>query len=134
MSETMSAASNEILDFSEDGVQPQELLFGITRAEVVTVEGGTQLEVDFQSDDQPFPRTEKYWLTHDEVPGKNWAKAVEIGRGNAKRLARAVSGGSTQLDLTTLVGKKVLATRSEDNSGFIRINRFKAAPDAEPIS
>jgi hypothetical protein len=38
------------------------------------------------------------------------------------------------LDLTTLVGKKVLATRSEDNSGFIRINRFKAAPDAEPIS
>jgi hypothetical protein len=132
MSETMSSASNEKLDFSSDGQQPTEKLWTVVRSEVVEVDGGTQWQLELAAEGEPFNRTETFWLRHEEVPGKSWSKTVEISRGIAKRVARALTG-EPSITPAEAMGKKLLATIAEDANGFIRLSRFKAAPAEEAI-
>lgn len=133
MSESMSAASNEKLDFSSDGQQPEEKLWQITKAERAIVEGGEQLQVEFSAEDESFSRKETYWLSHEDVIGKNWDKTVSISRAAVKRLARAATGEPIFAP-SDLVGKKVLATIAEDSNGYVRVKNFKSAPAEEAVS
>lgn len=136
----MAPASEEKLDFEDDGMKPTEKLWTITRSEVVAVgENANNLEwqLDLGAEDEPFVRTVRFWLKHEDVVGKKWngeGGAVSIGRSGAKRFTRALTGGQTSIGPAEAVGKQILATVHEDSKGFIRVDRFKTAPAAEAIS
>lgn len=136
MAEQMGAVANEKLDFSNDvSVQTEEKTWTITRAEVTEAENGqgTFLSVDFQDESTPFPREERFWLKHNEVAGKKIAQMVQIARANAKRLYVAALGTKDGYP-SDLVGKKVVATISEDDRGFAHLKNYKPAAAAEAIS
>lgn len=136
MTEHMGSAQDEVLDFSNDvNIKTEEKEWTVSAASVEDTEDGqgTQLIVELTDNETPFPRTEKFWLKHEPVPGKNWEKTVQISRSNAKRFALAATG-SPQLNLKELVGAKFLATISEDAQGFVRINKYKTAAAKEAIS
>lgn len=141
----MAPASEEKLDFEDDGMKPTEKLWTITRSEVVAVgdaenstnPGNLEWQLDLGAEDEPFVRTVRFWLKHVDVPGKKWngeGGAVAIGRSSAKRFTRALTGGLTSISPGEAVGKQILATIHEDSKGFIRVDRFKTAPAAEAIS
>lgn len=135
MSEQMESTENE-LDFSNDvNVKTEEKLWTVTGATIEQTDDGTGtfLAIEMTDEETPFPRTEKFWLKHDDVPGKNWEKTVQISRSNAKRFALAATG-SPKLDLKDLIGAKFIATISEDQQGFVRINKYKPATAGEAVS
>lgn len=118
----MGSTQDEVLDFSNDGIQTEEKLWEITGSEIESTDNGKRWVVEFSNPDQSFPQTERYWLEHENED------AQRIGRGQAKRLAIVLTG-SPQVAPSKVMGMKVLATISEDKkTGFARLNRFKAAP------
>lgn len=137
MTEHMGSAQDELLDFSNDvNVKTEEKDWQVVDAQLVDSEDGlgTQLVIELVDGETPFPRSEKFWMKHEDVPGKNWAKTVQISRANAKRFAIAATGSPRLNDPKELVGAKFKATIREDNNGFVRIEKFKSAQQAEAIS
>lgn len=88
----------------------------ITEFDVVEKENGTLHEVTFAVNGLGFPITKGYWFQHENP------KAVQAGRGQLKRIAKAATGRTTY-NRTSLIGKTILVDVSEDDSGFAQIKR-----------
>lgn len=91
----------------------------ITEFEVVEKDSGVLHEVTFDVQGLSFPITKGYWFTHTNP------KAVQAGRGQLKRIAKAATGRTTYTR-TSLIGQQVLVDVSEDDSGFAQIKRIAA--------
>lgn len=133
----MLSTAEEEMDFAGDIFKPTESVWSIIDAKIDSVEDagavvGKQLVVELR-DEEAFTRTEKFWLEHAAVEGKNWEQAVKIARGAAGELSIAVTG-SPKTAASKLIGQKVLATLSKDKNGFFRLGRYKTAPrEVEPV-
>lgn len=133
----MGSTNEEQLDFTGDVFKPSEKTWTITDASIDAVEDngeaiGKQLVVVLEAEDG-FTRTEKYWLEHAIVDGKDWPQAVKIARGNAADLAVAALG-TPSIVASRLIGQKVNGWLSKDSNGFFRLGRFKSAPkEVQPV-
>lgn len=126
MSEDNVMSPADELDFSNDGIQTAEHEFEIVSADETEKENGKQVSVGFKTEALPFVVTSRFWVRHTNP------KAQEIGRSNGKKIAIAALGAPSfgPAGLEGLIGKRVLATVSEDKNGFTQINKFKALPES----
>lgn len=91
----------------------------ITDFEVVEKDNGVLHELTFEVEGLSFPITKGYWFEHTNP------KAVNAGRGQLKRIARAATGRTTY-NRTSLIGGRVTVDVGEDEQGFARISRIVA--------
>ena len=96
----------------------------ITEFEVVEKDNGTLHELTFQIAGLNFPITKGYWFQHENP------KAVQAGRGQLKRIAKAATGRTTYTR-TSLVGRQVLVDVREDDAGFAQISRVAPVAEAQ---
>jgi len=121
MSNEFLGAQDEF-DVSDAGVQTLKAARAtITEFNVVQKDNGTLHEVTFSVENLGFPITKGYWFEHENP------KAVQAGRGQLKRIAKAATG-RTAYTRTSLVGKTILVDVDEDDAGFARIKGIKALP------
>lgn len=122
MTDELLNASEEF-DVSDAGVPTlKAALATITDFNVVEKDTGTLHELTFEIPQLGFPITKGYWFQHENP------RAVQAGRGQLKRIAKAATGRTTYSS-TSLIGRQVLVDVKEDDSGFAQISRV--APAAE---
>jgi len=118
--DSLMPASDEF-DVTDAGVPTLTgALATITDFEVVEKNGNVAHELTFEVEGLGFPLTKQYWW---EYPAN--ARAVQAGRGQLKRIAKAATG-STKYSRTSLIGKRVKLDVGEDNSGFVQIKKIAA--------
>lgn len=110
-------------DLSDAGIQPLDgAVATITDYDVVEKDNGDIAhEVTFSIEGLNFPVTKSYWYKHSNP------KAVQAGRGQLKRIAKAAIG-QTAYSRTSLIGAKVLLNVKEDDSGFAQLSKIVALP------
>lgn len=117
MTDEFLTAQDEF-DVSDAGVPSLKgAVATITEFNVVEKETGTLHELTFNVDGLGFPITKGYWYTHSNP------KAVQAGRGQLKRIAKAATGRTTYSS-TSLIGKQIAVDVGEDDSGFAQIRRI----------
>jgi len=124
MNDELMTAADEF-DVSDAGVPTLKgVAATITEFNVVEKDTGTLHELTFQIEGLGFPITKGYWYQHDNP------RAVQAGRGQLKRIAKAATGRTTY-NSTSLVGRVVLVDVSEDDAGFAKIAKI-TAPESQP--
>jgi hypothetical protein len=117
MTDEFLGAQDEF-DVSDAGIQPLKgALATITDFNVVEKDNGVLHEVTFAVQGLGFPITKGYWFTHENP------KAVQAGRGQLKRIAKAATGRTTYTR-TSLLGKTLMVDVNEDDAGFAQIRRI----------
>lgn len=126
MTDELMTAQDEF-DVSDAGVPTLKgARATITEFDVVEKDNGTLHELTFAIDGLSFPITKGYWYQHTNP------KAVQAGRGQLKRIAKAATGRPTY-NRTSLVGAVVLVDVSEDDAGFAQIKKVAAATEQPSI-
>lgn len=124
MTDELMTAQDEF-DVSDAGVPTLKAVRAqITSFEVVEKDNGTLHELTFAIEGLGFPITKGYWFKHENP------KAVQAGRGQLKRIAKAATGRATY-NRTSLIGQWVLVDVSEDDSGFAKISKITAPESAQ---
>lgn len=95
----------------------------ITGFDVVEKDNGTLHEITFDVQGLNFPITKGYWFQHENP------KAVQAGRGQLKRIAKAATGRTTYT-ATSLIGQTVLVDVNEDDAGFAQLRKIAPATPA----
>lgn len=127
MTDELMTAADEF-DVSDAGVPTLKgVTATITEFNVVEKDNGTLHEVTFQIAELGFPITKGYWFQHTNP------RAVQAGRGQLKRIAKAATG-RTSYNSTSLVGRQVLVDVSEDDSGFAKIAKITALAEQPAIA
>lgn len=117
------------LDLTGEGLQPTDADFLIVKAGVLSHEHGQRWECVFEpvgTTIEGLPNNQvrdNGFLTYD---GPSQHDLAQIGKGVLKRLMTAALG-TPRGRMVDLEGKTVGARVSEDNSGFARIGRYRAA-------
>lgn len=122
MTDELMTAQDEF-DVSDAGVPTLKgVIATITQFNIVKRNDTDVLhELTFEIPQLGFPITKGYWFQHSNP------KAVQAGRGQLKRIARAATGRTTY-NSTSLVGQRVLVDVQEDDSGFAQIKRVTEVP------
>lgn len=119
--DTLMPSSDEF-DVSDAGIpELKGALATITDFEVIEKNGNVAHELTFEVEGLGFPITKQYWW---EYP--NNQRAVQAGRGQLKRIAKAATG-TTKYNRTSLIGKRIKVDVGEDNSGFAAIKKIASA-------
>jgi hypothetical protein len=123
MTDELMTAADEF-DVSDAGVPTLKgVTATITEFNVVEKDNGTLHELTFQIAELGFPITKGYWFQHSNP------RAVQAGRGQLKRIAKAATGRTTY-NSTSLVGRTVLVDVAEDDAGFAKISKI-TAPESQ---
>lgn len=126
MTDSLMSAQDEF-DVSDAGVPTLKgAVATITDFDVVEKDNGTLHELTFEVAGLGFPITKGYWYQHTNP------KAVQAGRGQLKRIAKAATGRPTY-NRNSLIGSRVLVDVSEDDSGFAQIKKVAAVAEQPSI-
>lgn len=117
----VAATSENLFDFSKDGFQPVTGDFTLVSYETDTKENGVRAVLEFENPELPFPVKISEWLKHSNET------AQRIGRGNLKKLATALTGQPSFPPAGPSIGSKLSAELYEDDKGFRRFRKLKAA-------
>lgn len=114
----MNSTAAEEFDYSGDGIVKAEHEFTITGFEIEAKGNGTQHKLTYETPALGYPVKVGYWVEHSNP------QAAKAGRGNLKRIAQAALG-QPKMSAASIVGATLLATVSEDEAGFAKIEKFK---------
>jgi len=104
-------------DVSDAGVQTLKgAVATIIDFEVVEKGNGVSHELTFDVEGLGFLVTKGYWFEHENP------KAVQAGRGQLKRIAKAAIG-RTSYSASSLIGARLLVDVAENDNGFAEIKR-----------
>lgn len=131
----VAVSIDDELDFEEDGFQPVRADFQITDVEFTEAKSGngTQLVVTFENEEAvAFPIADRFWFFYNnpENEDEKNLRVQNMGRGQIKRLYKAALG-VTKASPSDLVGAAVSAEAWEDDAGFLRIGRYRAAEGSD---
>jgi hypothetical protein len=128
--ETQAESLNEdTFDFSNDSsveeVTTTWTITDVQRAKTNSPNGkGTQLVLEFTSDDFPFPITLRRFLDYTPTDASKDTSWVNRQRGELKRIVSKALGSAAGR-FEDLQGATVIATSAEDSEGKATLRRFK---------
>lgn len=121
------------LDLSGEGLEPTTATWLISNVIVEETQPGCIRAVVTFTAQEPingmdtFEVEDRYWTAHTNPNDKpKGRRPQDIGKSNLKRLFNTVFGTPSGA-IASLEGQYVTATVREDDAGFRRIGRFKAA-------